>query len=55
MKGCIKTYKSENSTIHRIGWWDIQFLTYAYSIAINYPPSPRPSPLRSLFLAPTLS
>lgn len=44
MKGCIKTYKSENSTIHKIGWWDIQFLTYAYSIAINYPPLP-PIPL----------
>lgn len=36
MKGCIKTYKSENSTIHIRGWWDIQFLTHTYDIATHY-------------------
>lgn len=35
MKVCIKTYKSENSTIHEVGRRDIQFVTYTYSTAIH--------------------
>lgn len=53
MKVCIKTYKSENSTIHERGRWAVQLVTHTHSTATHS--TILPSPLRSFFLAPVLS